>query len=121
MQGGDFEQDYTPPSVDSNGTGHVHTSYDLDQNPTSIAPDGLPSIVPGCETSTGRLSSVARPRPSQGRSLRQGDGSSVICPMISVTGTPASTWRSASAICSSVNLDFRIGDSLLEGLSQAKF
>jgi RHS repeat-associated protein len=54
-QGGGLEQDYTPPSVDANGTGHVRTIYDLDLSVTSIAPDGVPSIVPNYDAVNGRL------------------------------------------------------------------
>jgi RHS repeat-associated protein len=54
-QGGDLEQDYTPPPVDANGTGHVIRSYDLDQNITTVAPDGVASIVPGYDAVNGRL------------------------------------------------------------------
>ena len=54
-KGGDLEQDYTPPPVDANGTGHVLTSYNLDQNITSIAPDGIASTLPNYDGVNGRL------------------------------------------------------------------
>jgi len=54
-QSGDLEQDYVPPAVDANGAGHVHTSYDLDQNITRVAPDGLASLVPSYDPVNGRL------------------------------------------------------------------
>jgi hypothetical protein len=37
-----------------------------------------------------------------------------------VAGVPLSTWRSAYAICSSLNLDFRIVDSLSPGTQRIK-
>src|SRR5207244_980979 len=58
-QGGDLEQDYSPPAVDISGTGHVRTNYDLDHAVTSLVPDGVPSITPGYDAANGRLLSLA--------------------------------------------------------------
>jgi len=56
-QGADLEQDYTPPTV-AGTEGHVHTTYDIDQSVFSWSVDGLPSISPAYETSSGRLKTL---------------------------------------------------------------
>ena len=55
----DLESDYTPPTVDSSGTGHVSHAYNLDRQLTSSAPDGLPAVIPNYEAVKGRLQSIA--------------------------------------------------------------
>jgi YD repeat-containing protein len=55
-QGGDLEQDYTPPLLGV--ATHVHTDYDLDRNLLRVLPDGLPAITPTYDITNGRLMSV---------------------------------------------------------------
>ena len=57
--GGDLEQDYMPPPVDGSGSGHVHTTRDLDQRIASIAADGVPPIVPSYDAVSGRIVNLA--------------------------------------------------------------
>jgi RHS repeat-associated protein len=54
----DLETDYTPPAVDANGTGNVHTEWDLDRAVKSITPSGAPAIVPHHDAVKGRLNSL---------------------------------------------------------------
>jgi len=55
----DLESDYTPPAVDSSGTGHVGRTYNLDRQLTRSAPDGLPAVIPNYDSLKGRLQSIA--------------------------------------------------------------
>src|ERR1700750_3487849 len=59
-QAGDLESDYTPPAVDGSGTGHVHTDYNLDQQVSLVAADGIPAAtLPSYDPVKGRLTSFA--------------------------------------------------------------
>src|SRR2546426_3600556 len=55
----DLESDYTPPAVDSSGTGHVGRTYNLDRQLTRSASDGLPAVIPNYDSLKGRLQSIA--------------------------------------------------------------